>query len=122
MKYLRKRYAALPEQFYTKTRRKVIRPDNVRSWMKAQHRRHKAHLWELCRGTGRLSLIALLSGLTVLFPVDLRYGWDIDYAPHQALLCEVQMTLNPSKLHIHGTNMSTMVRLSQQDATRKGDG
>ena len=98
VRYLHKRYAALPELFYTRTRKKVIRPDNVRSWMRSQPKGSRAHLWELCSGTGRLSLLALLSGLTVLFPVDLRYGWDIGYAPHQALLREVHETLCPGCL------------------------
>ena len=43
-------------------------------------------------------LVALLSGLTVCFPVDMRYGWDIGYAPHQALLQRVHDELQPECL------------------------
>ena len=85
--------------FYTRTRRPVVRPDNVKQWMKKQKGREKYHLWELCSGSGRLSLLALLSGLTVLFPVDLRYGWDIGHRPHQDLLQEVLQQCVPDVVH-----------------------
>jgi hypothetical protein len=39
-----KRYAALPEMFYTRTRRTVVRPDNVRSWLKNQKGKGRYHL------------------------------------------------------------------------------
>eukprot|EP00435_Cladocopium_sp_Y103_P048511 s541_g14.t1 len=97
--YLTKRYAAIPEMFYTRTRRPVVRPDNVKQWMKKQKGQERYHLWELCSGSGRLSLLALLSGLSVLFPVDLRYGWDIGYKPHQHLLQEVLHQFTPDVVH-----------------------
>ena len=93
--YLHKRYAAIPEMFYTRTRRKVIRPSNVKQWLEKQRSKRTFHFWELCSGSGRLTLVALLSGLSVLFPVDLRYGWDIGHPPHQRLLQEVHSSLQP---------------------------
>ena len=86
--------------FYTRARRSVVRPDNVKSWMKKMKSkgRKRFHLWEVCSGSGRLSLLALMSGLTVLFPVDLRYGWDVGYGLHQYLLREVQQELAPEDM------------------------
>ena len=38
--------------------------------------------WELASGSGRLSFIAETEfQLPIGFPVDYRYGWDLDYKP-----------------------------------------
>ena len=50
----------------------------------------KFHFWEWCSGSGRLSLIALLSGLCVLFPIDYRYGWDLSHPEHQLIILEIE--------------------------------
>ena len=51
----------------------------------------KCDLWTLCSGSSRLA--ACYSSLPfcrmVLFPVDLRYGWDLRCSSHQLLLLEV---------------------------------
>ena len=44
------------------------------------------HFWELCSGSGRLSLTLLLAGLTIGFPVDARYGWNLGNMNHQNML------------------------------------
>ena len=31
----------------------------------------------------------------VLFPIDLRYGWDIAHVEHQKLLLEIEAAFNP---------------------------
>ena len=59
-RYLHKRYAAIPEMFYTRTRKKVIRPSNVKQWLEKQRSKRTFHFWELCSGSGRLTLVALL--------------------------------------------------------------
>ena len=96
-RYLEKFYKAVPEEFYTKLKRKPVTPATCLSWAKKQKGRH-FHFWELCSGSSRLSLLALLSGLCVMFPIDFRYGWDIGYAPHQQLLRQVANELEPDIL------------------------
>ena len=50
-------YKAVPEEFYSKSSRPVLRPhQNFQRWKKQRQR--KANLWELCSGSGRLSWIA----------------------------------------------------------------
>jgi len=55
------------------------------------------HFWEWCSGSGRLSLLALLSGLCVLFPLDNQYGWDLAHPEHQRLITELEMDLGDSE-------------------------
>ena len=93
LKYLHQMYKAIPEEFYTKTKRRPVTPCNVRAWLKGRQSRVRYNFWEWCSGSGRLTLLMLLGGLSVLFPVDYRYGWDIGHPPHQALLLEVTQAL-----------------------------
>eukprot|EP00959_Pyramimonas_sp_CCMP1952_P303221 6344887-Pyramimonas_sp.AAC.1 len=39
--------------------------------------------------------MALRSGLTVLFPVDYRYGWDMVNSKHSSYISKVQMIFEP---------------------------
>ena len=93
LRYLQKMYKAVPEEFYTKTRKTPVTPRNARSWMK-KRKGSKFHFWEWCSGSGRLSLIALLSGLCVLFPIDYRYGWDLSHPEHQRIILEIEQNFN----------------------------
>lgn len=43
-----------------------------------------------CSGSGKLSLIALLSRLCVLFPIGYRYGWDLSHPEHQRIIQEIE--------------------------------
>ncbi|CAJ1354418.1 unnamed protein product [Effrenium voratum] len=61
VKKLEKRYEAIPEEYYKHTGHRL-------RW----------HAWEICSGSGRLSLVMIMAGLLIGFPVDLRYGWDIN--------------------------------------------
>ena len=88
LRYLQKMYKAVPEEFYTKTKRQPATPRNVRSWWKKRQGGH-FHFWEWCSGSGRLSLLAMLAGLCVMFPVDYRYGWDLSHPEHRRLLNEI---------------------------------
>ena len=88
LRYLQKMYKAVPEEFYTKTKRRPVTPRNVRSWWKKRQGNH-FHFWEWCSGSGRLSLLAMLAGLCVMFPVDYRYGWDLSHPEHRRLLNEI---------------------------------
>ena len=97
--YLQKFYKAVPEEFYTRLKRAPVTPSNCLEWLERVKKKKKFHFWELCSGSSRLTLLALMSGLTVLFPVDMRYGWDIGHVPHQMLLRKVHDELIPECLH-----------------------
>eukprot|EP00439_Symbiodinium_sp_Y106_P050296 s6242_g6.t1 len=71
-----KKYVDIPEEFYTKSKR---RP-------------------ELYSGSGRLSLMAVLSGLMVGFPIDYRYGWDMSVSNHQAMINQARDEFMPAYL------------------------
>ena len=84
---LKKDYNAMPEEFYTKTGRRVVTPSFFDQWFQeARSKKTKWHGWELCSGSGRFSLFCVLAGLTMGFPVDFRYGWDIGLPEHQRML------------------------------------
>ena len=100
LKYLKKMYRAVPEMFYTKTRTTPVTPRNARSWARAR-RGSKPHFWEWCSGSGKLSLLCLLSGLSVMFPVDYRYGWDLGCREHQQLLLEVGHTVGEPRVKFY---------------------
>ncbi|CAJ1364862.1 unnamed protein product [Effrenium voratum] len=91
---LRRQYKLMPEEYYQHTGKRVIKPDNYHQWANSRSRK-KCHLWEICSGSSRLSLLALISGLMVAFPVDLRYGWDIGNQHHQELLLHAQDLIDP---------------------------
>ena len=94
-----KRYKAIKEEFYTRTGHKPVTPYNFKKWMaKMKGRGVKWHFWEWFSGSGRLSLTMLLAGLSVGFPVDLRYGWNINDLSHQAMLREAQAEFQPGVL------------------------
>ena len=94
LKYLSKLYRAIPEEFYTKTRRAPVTPRNARSWARNRKNSH-FHLWEFCSGSGRLSFLAVCAGLMVMFPLDYRYGWDLGCASHRKLIDEIETNLAP---------------------------
>ena len=95
LRYLQKMYKAVPEEFYSKSKKTPVTPRNARSWMR-KRRGSIFHFWEWCSGSGRLSLIALLSGLCVLFPIDYRYGWDLSHPEHQRIIQEIEHDINES--------------------------
>ena len=94
LRYLSKLYKAIPEEFYTKTQRTPVTPRNARSWAKKRRGAH-FHLWEMCSGSGRLSFLALCAGLSVMFPLDYRYGWDLGSPAHRRLIDEIEETFQP---------------------------
>ena len=94
LRYLSKLYKAIPEEFYTKTQRAPVTPRNARSWAKKRRSAH-FHLWEMCSGSGRLSFLALCAGLSVMFPLDYRYGWDLGSPAHRRLIDEIEETFQP---------------------------
>ena len=80
---------AIPEFFYTNTSLPIITPDNVQQFFKlVSNQGFSMTLFSRCSGSGRLLLT--MTGLPfskcVLFPIDLRHGWDMNHKPHQQLI------------------------------------
>ena len=72
---LKKRYKAIPEEFYTKSGLTPVTPKNFDSWFKrVRGRGLRWHFWELFSGSGRLSLTLLLAGLMVPRRLSVRLG------------------------------------------------
>ena len=77
---------AIPEFFYTTTQLPIITPLNYHQFCQAVNTTLGSFtFWSWCSGSSRLLLT--MTGLPfermVLFPVDLRYGWDISHKAHQ---------------------------------------
>ena len=96
VKYFKNKYKNIPEQFYTRTRLPVVRPDNVRAFLNV-HRKLgiQWQFQEQMSGSGFMSAEAYFQGIATLFPVDLRYGWDMTCKEHLALLTEARSVCKP---------------------------
>ena len=94
-KKLDSHYSHLKEEFYSKSGKMPVTPRNYDRWCRTKSSRAPVHLWELFSGSSRLSYLALLAGLTVAFPVDFRYGWNLGCAAHQNMILNAQDRLNP---------------------------
>ena len=98
---LKKRYRAIPEEFYQKSGLRPVRPSNFHRWFeKMRGRGLQWHVWEWFSGSGRLSLLLMTAGLIVGFPVDLRYGWDVNNPSHANMLRMAQKEFQPGVLHM----------------------
>lgn len=98
---LKKRYRAIPEEFYQKSGLRPVRPNNFHKWFaKMRGRGLRWHVWEWFSGSGRLSLLLMTAGLIVGFPVDLRYGWDVNNPTHADMLRMAQREFQPGVLHM----------------------
>eukprot|EP00435_Cladocopium_sp_Y103_P076100 s59_g76.t1 len=98
---LRKKYKAMPEEYYTRTGLKPVTPKNFSKWfMHAKGKKLRWHFWEVFSGSGRLSLTMLLAGLTVGFPIDMRYGWDVGNPCHQKYLRQARDEFCPGVIHL----------------------
>ena len=96
---LHKDYKAMPEEYYTRSGKRVVTPQNFNTWLgEARRKKVKWHGWELCSGSGRFSLLCIFAGLTMGFPVDYRYGWDIAHPDHQKMLDQAYETCCPDFL------------------------
>ena len=93
---LASKYTALPAEFKSKTGDEVVTPDNFDKWF-ATHINLSVRwvLQEQFSGSGRLSLTAHQQQLPVLFPVDLRYGWDLRQHDHRNNLDLVRERFKP---------------------------
>ena len=103
LKVARKEAASLPEKFYQGSLLPVITPDNVDQFVKYLQDNQldldqlSVHLWSWYSGTGRLARTYMDSTTehAVLFPVDLRYGWDLQNIAHQNELQEIDVLFQP---------------------------
>ncbi|CAK0830168.1 unnamed protein product, partial [Prorocentrum cordatum] len=99
-KHLETSYRAMPEEFYFETQLPVVTPDNLEDWMNRMSI-DRIEVQERMSGSSRFSRRAAMQGLTVGFPVDYRYGWDMADSHHQKLLtdfrkrCFTDATLRP---------------------------
>ena len=99
-KKMERRYRAIPEEYYNKTGFRPVTPGNFKKWFsKARGRGLRWHFWEICSGSGRLSLTLLLAGLIIGFPVDARYGWDLNNHGHQQMLNMARDEFKPGFIH-----------------------
>ena len=117
---LKRRYKAIPEEFYSKSGMTPVTPENFRSWFgKMKGRGLRWHFWELFSGSGRLSLTLLLAGLMIGFPVDYRYGWDIGDAMHRNMLYEAYQEFKPGVLHCSPDCAPWSISASTKDPDEK---
>ena len=89
---------SLPEQFYTSFDwLPVITPELYTYFEKTVPVPHQIALWTIFSGSSRLnthmSQIPFLQA--VLFPVDLRYGWNLRNSHHQQLLQRANKLYKP---------------------------
>ena len=95
-KVLRARYHDIPEEFYKKTKLPVVTPENHAAFMQAHQ--SLAITWALQEqfsGSGRVSWEAYRNGLPTLFPVDLRYGWDLNLLAHRKMIDLTRNAMHP---------------------------
>ena len=111
-----KYYRAIPEEFYSRTGRRPVTPQNVRTWLfQCRARNLRFQVWEWFSGSGRLSLFLALAHVMVGFPVDFRYGWDVGHAPHQVLLKECQETFGPTHIFASPSCTPWSIASAQKD-------
>ena len=89
-------YCGTKEEYHNKSGHRVVNPDNYEQWRQTRKGNRKCQFWEIGTGAGRLSYVALLAGLSVAFPVDLRYGWNIADPAHQQYLLDAQERTEPA--------------------------
>ena len=115
-------YRAIPEEFYTKSGRRPITPKNVKAWMqKASGRGLRFQFWEMCSGSGRLSLCLLLAQFMVGFPIDYRDSWDIGYPAHQALLQQVHRAFVPDHVFASPSCTPWSIASSGKDKAKRDE-
>ena len=110
---LDKYYKVAKEEYYSKSGKKPVTPENFHRWKTTRGAKGPVHLCELFSGSARLSYVALLAGLSVAFPVDLRYGWNLGTTSHQEIDPKV-IVMSPS----FGTWTSQATNLSSEDKER----
>ena len=106
-------YKRMKEEYCSKSGKPTISPKNYGRWCRTRASRTPVQLWELFSGSSRLSYLALLAGLTVAFPVDFRYGWNLGCREHQDMILDAQERLRPEVI-VMSPSFSTWARPSSQ--------
>ena len=106
LKVAQKEYLSLPESFYSDKRLPVITPLNYDAWLEhmvwsltpEEFEDLKIELWSWFSGTGRMAktMMTKTKAWAVLFPVDLRYGWNLMNVKHRKLLREIDDFFQPN--------------------------
>ena len=89
---------SIPEHFYTGTKLPIITPGNYEQYMTlVTTTGFGMFLFSLCSGSSRLLLNMVNQPFekTVLFPVDLRYGWDLLHLPHRKIIATIDLKYKP---------------------------
>ena len=91
VKHWKRKYTSIPEEFYTKSKISMVTLGNFWQWFKdvqnqTPSKKDTWDFWEFCSGSGRLSLVTWQNGLVTGFPVDRRYGWNLNLAEHRKML------------------------------------
>ena len=94
---LRQYYRAMPEEFYKHTQLPVVTPTNCIKWINHMSKQH-CFMIEIFSGSSRLSCVAADMGLSVGFPIDYRYGWNLSKHEHQVLALDALLTVGVEAL------------------------
>ena len=89
---------SIKEYFYTTTKLPVITPDNAKDFMSLiSNVGFDCIMFSLYSGSSRLLLTMTGLGFSkcVLFPIDLRYRWDLGHKEHQQLIVELDTIYKP---------------------------
>ena len=90
---------SMRDVFYTTFKLPVITPDNVKEWMTTMKAVCPDYLvlWTWFSGSSTLAAVMMHGPfyLPAMFPVDLRFGWNIANPAHQKLLMEVDAMYRP---------------------------
>lgn len=83
-----KAYKGIPEKFYLKTGLPVITPNNAEKFLLHLQEAGIAHIdfQEVFSGSSTMSMWGRRNKMTALFPIDLRYGWNLHDEKHRNIL------------------------------------
>ena len=101
-------YKAIPEEFYSKSGRRPVTPWNARKWLEKVHNTGqplRLQLWEMCSGSGRLSLICL--------------GWDLGHPEHQSLLQECHRAFEADHIFVAPNCSPWSVAANSKDPSKR---
>ena len=96
----RKEAKSLPECFYKQNNLPVITPANAQAFLplmttRLDWKEVNVTLWSWYSGTGRLASTMVTNNQIVLFPVDLRYGWDLNDPDTFRMLMQIDEQVKP---------------------------
>ncbi|CAK0791575.1 unnamed protein product, partial [Prorocentrum cordatum] len=92
---MQKNYQGIPEKFYTKTKLTVITPRNADSFLKhlQNYKITSVDMQEHFSGSSTLSFWAWRCEFSVLFPTDMRCGWNLGLKERQDIISRFQKAI-----------------------------